>query len=45
MCEEFSVYDTPTIMVFTENFKDEGTKYRSKDFSWKKITSFATQKM
>lgn len=45
MCEEFSVYSQPTIMVFSENFKDEGLKYKEKDFSWKKISSFATKQM
>lgn len=45
MCEEFAVYDVPTIMAFTENIKDEGEKYKEKDFSWKKISNFATKKM
>lgn len=45
MCEEFSVYSQPTIMVFSENFKDDGQKYKDKDFSWKKISGFATKQM
>jgi len=45
MCEEFGIYDTPTIMAFTENFSDEGVKYKDRDYSWKKLTSFATKKM
>ena len=45
MCEEFGVYDVPTIMAFTENIKDEGEKYKERDFSWKKISNFATKKM
>lgn len=32
-------------MVFSENFKDEGLKYKEKDYSWKKISSFATKQM
>jgi CO dehydrogenase nickel-insertion accessory protein CooC1 len=46
MCEEFGIYgNVPTIMVFTENFKDEGKKYQDKDYSWKKISNFATKEM
>lgn len=36
--------DVPTIMVFTENFKDDGEKYKG-PWDWKKISSFATKKM
>ena len=24
VCEEFSVYSTPTILIFTENYSDDG---------------------
>lgn len=30
LCEDFSVYDIPAIMVFTENYNDDGEKYRGK---------------
>jgi len=30
LCEEFSVYQVPTIMIFTENFADDGEKYTGK---------------
>jgi len=36
MCEEFLVFDTPTIMVFTDQFSDDGEKYKGK-YEWKKI--------
>ena len=30
VCEEFSVYSVPTIMIFTENINDDGEKYTGK---------------
>ena len=30
LCEEFSVYDVPRIMIFTENVQDDGEKYEGK---------------
>lgn len=44
ICEEFQVYEVPRILVFTENFKDDGEKYTDK-FEWKKLYTFATKKM
>ena len=45
ICEEFLVFDHPTIMAFTDNFKDDGEKYTKGDYSWKKMAAFATKKM
>ena len=44
MCEEFLIFDTPTVMAFTDNFADDGEKYKGK-YEWKKLASFATKKM
>lgn len=44
LCEEFSVYSVPTIMIFQETYNDEGEKYEGK-LEWKSIGSFATSKM
>ena len=44
MCEEFLVFDSPTIIVFTDEYSDDGEKYKGK-YEWKKIASFATKKM
>ncbi len=44
MCEEFSVYDSPTVMAFTASFSDDGEKYTGA-WDWKKMASFATKKM
>jgi len=30
VCEEFSVYDPPQLMVFQEDFQDDGEKYTGK---------------
>jgi len=44
LCEEFSVYNVPTIMVFQENYNDDGEKFTGKQ-DWKSIANFATKKM
>lgn len=44
LCEEFTVYTVPAIIVFTENYNDEGEQYKGK-VEWKALSSFATQKM
>jgi hypothetical protein len=30
LCEEFSVFDTPTVKIFTESVSDEGQKHTGK---------------
>jgi len=44
LCEEFSVYDTPTIKIFTENAHDDGEKFNGKK-EWKSISNAAAKKM
>lgn len=44
LCEDFGVYDIPQVMVFTENYSDDGERYRGK-MQWKNISNFAAQKM
>lgn len=44
LCEEFSVYQYPTMMVFQENYSDDGERYTG-DMNWKSIANFATKKM
>ncbi len=44
LCEEFAVYSIPTIMVFQENYSDDGERYTGKP-EWKSIANFATAKM
>ena len=44
LCEEFAVYDTPKLMVFQENYSDEGEAYKG-DIDEKKLSSFATSRM
>lgn len=34
LCEEFSVYSTPTIKIFTENANDDGDIFNGK-MEWK----------
>ena len=41
LCEEFAVYTHPTILVFQENYGDEGEPYKGK-MDWKSMSSFAT---
>ena len=44
LCEEFSVFDTPTIKIFDEKLSDDGDKYNGK-ITWQKISGAATSKM
>lgn len=44
LCEEFAIYNVPTMMIFQENYSDDGEKYNGK-MDWKSIASFATKKM
>jgi hypothetical protein len=40
LCEEFSIYSTPTIKIFTENANDDGEIFRGK-MEWKQISTSA----
>lgn len=44
LCEEFAVYQIPTVMVFQESYSDDGERYTGK-MEWKAIANFATKKM
>jgi hypothetical protein len=44
LCEEFTVYETPTIKIFTEYASDDGEVYRGK-LEWKSISAAAANKM
>lgn len=44
LCEEFSVYDVPQILIFTENFKDDGERYKGK-MDWNGIANAGSRKM
>ena len=44
LCEEFQVYETPTIKTFTENANDDGEIFRGKK-EWKAISGVASNKM
>lgn len=44
LCEEFTVYSVPKILVFNENYGDEGLEYKGK-MDWKSLSTFATNKM
>lgn len=44
LCEEFGVYDYPSIMVYNENYGDEGERYRGK-MEYLTIANFASRKM
>lgn len=30
LCEEFSIYDVPVVMIYSENFSDDGDRYKGK---------------
>ena len=45
LCEEFTVYDVPKILVFTENLADDGDAFRGEKIDHKSISKFATDKM
>ena len=44
LCEEFSVYSTPAIKIFTEKLSDDGADYKGKK-EWKAISASASAKM
>jgi thioredoxin-like negative regulator of GroEL len=44
LCEEFGVYDHDQIVVFNENYSDEGTRYRG-DLTVEKIANAAVKDM
>lgn len=44
LCEEFAQYSVPTMIIYQENYNDEGEKYTGK-MDWKSIANFATKKM
>jgi len=44
LCEEFGVYETPKIKIFTENAHDDGLDYAGKK-EWKAISASAASKM
>lgn len=44
LCEEFSVYDVPQILIFTEQFKDDGERYKGK-MDWNSLANAASRKM
>lgn len=41
LCEEFGVYNTPEIKIFTENASDDGETFKGKKI-WKSISSAAS---
>jgi hypothetical protein len=41
VCEEFSTYSVPTILVYQESYSDDGERYQGK-MEWKSIANFAT---
>lgn len=44
LCEEFSVYSVPTLMIYSESFSDDGEKYTG-EMNWKSISNKATRMM
>ena len=44
LCEEFQVFETPQVKIFTENAADDGVKHTGK-IQWKSISSAAASKM
>ena len=44
LCEEFSVYDVPQIVIYTENTKDDGERHVGKK-DWNAIANAAARKM
>lgn len=41
LCEEFGVFDTPTIKIYTEKFSDDGMTFKGKK-EWKSISAAAS---
>ena len=44
LCEEFSVFDSPVIKIFTESMDDDGVTFTGKK-EWRGISQAASQKM
>ena len=44
LCEEFSAFDVPQIVIFTEKAKDDGERYLGK-MAWNPIANAGTKKM
>jgi thioredoxin-like negative regulator of GroEL len=44
LCEEFTVYDVPQILIFTENLRDDGERYNGKQ-DWNSLANAASKKM
>lgn len=44
LCEEFSVYTTPTIKIFTEKDTDEGQIYSGKR-DWQRLSAACAKQM
>ena len=44
LCEEFSVYSVPQILIFSENFQDDGEKFEG-EMTQAKIMNAAAKKM
>ena len=44
LCEEFSVYTVPSILIFSENFQDDGDRYTG-DMNANSIMNAASKKM
>ncbi len=44
LCEEFSVYSVPTLMLYSESYSDDGEKYTGA-MEWKSISGKATRMM
>jgi len=44
LCEEFTVYDTPNIKIFTEDAYDDGEVFKGAK-TWKSISTAAAKRM
>lgn len=44
LCEEFSVYTVPSILIFSENYADDGDKYEG-EMTANLIMNAASKKM
>lgn len=44
LCEEFSVYDVPQLVIYTEDLKDDGERYRG-EMKWNLIANQGAKKM
>ena len=44
LCEEFQVFETPKVKIFTENANDDGEDFKGKK-TWKAMSGAAANKM